>query len=85
MTELSPELKNIADRWFSIYENKRIKGDINMVSAEISRMVGGIDIHMAIIMNYMRMKYYIEKKSNWIQLLHSNNIFYFFVLFPLYI
>ena len=64
MTELSPELKNIADRWFSIYENKRIKGDINMVSAEISRMVGGIDTHMAIIMNYMRMKYYIEKKSN---------------------
>jgi len=63
MTLLSPGLKDIADKWFDIYEAKRIEGDINMVSAEVSRLVGGIDIHMAIILNYMRMKYYIEKKK----------------------
>ena len=64
MLAFTDNLHNIADTWFIIYEECRIKGDVNMISSEITKLVGGIDNHMAIIMYYGYMKQYINKKTN---------------------
>lgn len=64
MSALVNNLENIADNWFKIYESKRLKGDVNMISSEITKLVGGTDNHMAIIMHYSYMKNYMEKKYN---------------------
>lgn len=63
MEDAGKQIRDIADKWFDIYEKHRLKGGVNMMSHEITKLVGGMDNHMSIIMNYSYMKSYIEKKN----------------------
>jgi len=60
---LTNNLEKVADQWFNIYEEQRLKGDVNMISSKITRLVGGTDNHMSIIMYYSYMKDYMGKKN----------------------
>ena len=63
MSEVGNHLQKIANNWFDIYEKKRLKGDVNMLSPEVSKLVGGTDNHISIIMYYEYMKNYMENKK----------------------
>lgn len=61
---LTPELRAVADKWFEIYENRRLRGDTDMSSPEITELVGGYDNHGSIIYNYNAMWDYIDNNSD---------------------